>query len=149
MSGVRERGRARAQTILSRGGSRVAQLDSRPIPHSAIVRTIPRAIPLRFDPDAAGDLQAVFELRVRDPQGGEPARFQLAVADGRCEVTAAPASDPAATATVGADDLIRMVSGAATFPQLLASGRLELAGNPFVALRFPGLFRLPARAADK
>jgi hypothetical protein len=41
------------------------------------------------------------------------------------------------------------VSGAATFPQLLASGRLELAGNPFVALRFPGLFRLPAHAADK
>ena len=49
----------------------------------------------------------------------------------------------------GADDLIRLVSGAVGFPQLLASGRLELAGNPFVALRFPGLFRLPARARRK
>jgi hypothetical protein len=38
-----------------------------------------------------------------------------------------------------------MVSGAASFPELLAWGRLELGGDPFLALRFPSLFRLPAR----
>lgn len=149
MSAIRERGHLRARTMLSRGGSRVAKLDVRPIPHRAILRAIPHVIPRRFDPAAAQDLDAVFELQVRDPRGGEPARFALAVADGRCEVAAGPASDPTATAMLGADDLIRMVSGAVAFPELLASGRLELAGNPFVALRFPGLFRLPARAADK
>lgn len=142
MSAIRER-------VMSRGGARVAQLDSRPVPHRVILRVIERAIPRRFDPQAARDLRAVFELRVRDPRGREPALFQLAVADGRCEVTVGPASDPAATATLGADDLIRMVSGAVGFPELLASGRLELAGNPFIALRFPALFRLPARAAEK
>jgi hypothetical protein len=42
-----------------------------------------------------------------------------------------------------------MVAGAISFPELLASGRLELAGDPFVALRFPGLFRLPTRTVDK
>jgi hypothetical protein len=114
-----------------------------------ILRVIPYAIPRRFDPEAAGDLQAVFELRVRDPRGREPTRFQLTIADRRCLVTAGLASDPAATATLGADDLIRLVSGAVGFPELLASGRLELAGNPFIALRFPGLFRLPAGAASE
>ena len=142
MSAIRER-------VVSRGGARVAQLDSRPVPHRVILRVIQRAIPRRFDPEAARDLHAVFELRVRDPRGREPALFALTVADGRCGVTAGPASGPAATATLGADDLIRMVSGAVGFPELLASGRLELAGNPFIALRFPGLFRLPARTADK
>jgi SCP-2 sterol transfer family len=142
MSAIRER-------VVSRGGARVAQLDSRPVPHRVILRVIQRAIPRRFDPEAARDLHAVFELRVRDPRGREPALFALTVADARCGVTAGPASGPAATATLGADDLIRMVSGAVGFPELLASGRLELAGNPFIALRFPALFRLPARTADK
>ena len=149
MSAIRNRGHTRAQAALSRGGSRLAQLDSRPIPHRVILRVIKHAIPRRFDPEAAGDLHAVFELRVRDPAGRKPARFALKVADRRCELTAGPASEPAASATVGADDLIRMASGATSFPQLLASGRLELAGNPFVALRFPGLFRLPSGAVDK
>jgi hypothetical protein len=142
MSAIRER-------VMSRGGARVARLDARPVPHRVILRVIQHAIPRRFDPEAARDLEAVFELRVRDPRGREPALFALTVADGRCEATPGPASDPAASATLGADDLIRMVSGAVGFPELLASGRLELAGNPFIALRFPGLFRLPARPADK
>jgi hypothetical protein len=132
--------------MLSRGGSRVAGLDGRPMAHRVILRLIPRAVVARFDPEIAGDLRAAFELRVRDPWGGEPARFQLTIADGLCQVSPGPASDPGATATLGADDMIRLVSGAIGFPELLASGRLELGGNPFLALRFPGLFRLPARA---
>jgi hypothetical protein len=142
MTAIRER-------FVSRGGVRVAQLDRRPVLHRAILRVVEHAIPRRFDPEAAGDLQAVLELRIRDPRGRQPTPLQLEIADRRCLVTAGPAAEPAATATLGADDLIQMVSGAVSFPELLASGRLELSGNPFVALRFPGLFRLPARASAK
>jgi hypothetical protein len=132
---------------VSRAGARVAELDRRPLPHRAILRALPWAITRRFDPQAAGDLQAVFELRVSQPGGGEPAHFKLAIADGRCEVTPGPADDASALATVDAGDMIRMVSGALGWPELLAAGRLELAGDPFLALRFPGLFRLPTSAA--
>lgn len=149
MSAIRDRRRVQAEAILSRGGSRVAELDGRPIAHRVILRVIQHAIPRRFDAEAAGGLNAVFELRISDPQGGEPARFQLTITDGLCEVRPGPASDPGATAALGADDMIRLVSGAIGFPELLASGKLELGGNPFLALRFPGLFRLPARAVDK
>ena len=56
-------------------------------------------------------------------------------------------SDPAAAARalVGADDLIRLAGGAATWPELISSGRFELSGDPFLALRFASLFRLPVR----
>jgi hypothetical protein len=132
------------QAQLSRGGERVAALDRRPVPHRVILRALPRVIPKRFDPAAAGDLEAVLELRVPDPHGGEPARFALKIADGRCEAHPGPAPHAGATVTVSAGELIRLVSGAVGWPQLLASGRLELAGDPFLALRFPGLFRLSA-----
>ena len=141
--------RAQAQTIVSRGGARAANLNGRPVPHRVILRALPRGISRRFDPSAAGDLQGVFELRIADPRGGEPARFQITVSEGSCDIRRGPASEPGATATVGADDLIRMASGATGFPELLATGRLELGGDPFLALRFPALFKLPAQRADK
>jgi hypothetical protein len=144
---LRDAGRTRALEALSRGGSRVAKLDKRAIPHRMIVKAVERAIPRRFDPTAAGKLKATFELRVRDPAGGEPARFELQIADGKCAVRPGPATNPGACATFGADDLILMISGGIGWPQLLSNGRLELSGDPFLALRFPNLFRLPAQAA--
>jgi hypothetical protein len=44
---------------------------------------------------------------------------------------------------VGSDDLILLASGAAGWPELLSSGRFELSGDPFLALRFAALFKLP------
>jgi hypothetical protein len=112
-----------------------------------ILRAIPLAIPRRFDASSARELEAVFELRVRDSGGGEPARFELSISDGVCTVRQGPADNPGATATLGADDMIRLVSGAVGWPELLSKGRLEMSGDPFLALRFPMLFRLPAVAA--
>jgi hypothetical protein len=149
MSTTGVRSRARAQAIVGRSGSRVAELDKSPLAHRVILRLIPRAVPRRFDPEAARDLRAVFELRIRDPRGGEPTPFQLTIADGLCQVNPGPAPDPDATAALGADDMIRLVSGAIGFPELLASSRLELGGDPFLALRFPGLFRLPPQAGPQ
>ncbi len=128
----------------------MAALDRRRVPHRMILRALPRAIAGRFDPGAAGDLQALFELRVRDPGGGAPERFWLSVAAGRCEVSSLAAGSSGAvgaSVTVGAGDLIRLVTGAAGWPALLSAGRLELDGDPFLALRFPTLFRLPAAAS--
>jgi len=57
-------------------------LDRRPAAHKVILRALPLAISQRFDPSTAGDLEAVFELRVRDPAGRTAARFELAIASG-------------------------------------------------------------------
>ena len=138
--------RARGQSLLSRSGARLAKLDQRQLPHRLIVRAMPLAITKRFDPRAATDLEATFELRVRDQHGGEPACFELLVSKGRCEARSGHAANPQATATLGADDMIRLASGGVGWPELLSTGRLELTGDAFLGLRFPNLFRFPAEA---
>ena len=132
---------------VARGGAVVARFEDRQLLYRAILRAIPIAIPRRFDAEAAGDLDALFELRIRHPQGHEPARFAIKIHDGRCEVRPGGAGDGVTAVTVAPGDLVRLASAATGWPELLSSGRLELDGNPFEALRFPTMFRLPARAA--
>ena len=111
-----------------------------------VLLAIPYGARRLFAPRVAGDLETTFELRISDPRGGEPERFALIIADGRCQVRRGAVADAAAAVTVAAADLVRMVLRLVSWPQLLARGRLELSGNPFVALRFPAAFRLPASA---
>jgi putative sterol carrier protein len=97
-----------------------------------------------FDREAARELTATFELHVR--VGRRPVSFGLHVDQGRMRVSRRAPQDPGATVTAQLGDLLRLASGAVGWPQLLAAGRLELTGDPFLALRFPGLFRLPSAA---
>ena len=135
--------RPRIQSLITRTGDRLAVLDDRTAYHRLIVLALRHAIPQRFDPEQARDLDATFELRVRNPDGGSPTRLALRICGGRCAVVPGGAVEPGAVATLGADDIIRMATGAAGWPELLSSGRLELSGDPFLAMRFPALFSLP------
>jgi hypothetical protein len=97
-----------------------------------------------FDREAARDLTATFAIHVGIARRRKPVSFGLRVENGR--LTRAAPSEAAASVTVAARDMLRLATGAVGWPQLLAAGRLELAGDPFLALRFPGLFRLPSSA---
>ncbi len=125
----------------------MARLEQRPPFYRAVLRAIPLAITRRFDAEAAADLDALFELRIRDPRGHEPGRFTIKIHDGRCEVRRGGAGEGVTAVTVAAGDLVRLGSAAMGWPELLSSGRLELSGNPFEALIFPTVFRLPAQRA--
>lgn len=138
------RGRMRAGTAISRTGSRLAELDARPAYHRMLLRSLPQVLSMRFVAERAGELDAVIELRVRDPAGGPAAAFALRIANGGCTITRGAAPDAGASAELGGDDAIRLVAGAVGWPDLLARKRLELSGDPFLALRFPQLFNLPA-----
>jgi hypothetical protein len=134
-----------ARRLLARAGRRVARLDRRPTLHWIVLRVMPRAIVMRFDPASAEGLEASFELAIRDPLGRDPKRFELVIADGRCAVRAGDAARAGARAIIGSDDLILLASGAASWPELLSNGRFELSGDPFLALRFAALFRMPVQ----
>jgi putative sterol carrier protein len=95
-----------------------------------------------FDREAAQDLNATFALRVRVAR--RPVSFGLHIEQGRMRLTRGAPTNAGAIVTAEARDLLRLVTGSVGWPQLLADGRLELAGDPFLALRFPGLFRLPS-----
>lgn len=129
--------------VVARGGARVALLDRRRPVHWLLLRMIPRAIAMRFDRDAATGLEATFQLTIRAPRSRPPAHFTVAVADCSCSVRTGAADRPGACAVARSDDLIRLASGAASWPELLSSGRFELSGDPFLALRFAALFKLP------
>jgi hypothetical protein len=109
-----------------------------------VPRVIAYVMRLRFDEASAGDLDATIEVRVRVLAGRRPIPFRLRIERGRCDITPGRAPDAGAVATIGLDDAIRLVLGATGWPELLSRGRLEMAGDPFLALRFPSLFRLPA-----
>ena len=119
----------------------LARRDRGRVVHWLILRLLPRAIALRFDASAAHDLDATLELAIR--HHSRPASYALAIAQARCTVRPGPPARAGARASLGADDLILLAGGAATWPQLLSSGRFELTGDPFLALRFASLFRLP------
>ena len=119
----------------------LARRDRGRLMHRMILALLPRAIALRFDPTAAHDLEATLELAIR--HDSRPASYALAIADARCRVQPGPPPYAEARASIGADDPILLAGGAVTWPQLLSSGRFELSGDPFLALRFAGLFRLP------
>jgi hypothetical protein len=116
---------------------------NRPVMHRLVLRLLPRAIARRFDPAAAQDLEATLELAIRDPHGRATARYELAISGARCAVRPGAPSQPGARATIGSDDLLLLAGGAVSWPELLGSGRFELTGDPFLALRFASLFRLP------
>jgi SCP-2 sterol transfer family protein len=119
----------------------LARRDRGRLVHRIILALLPRAIARRFDPAAAQDLEATLELAIRHDV--RPASYALAIAGTRCRVSPGAPVRAGARASIGADDLILLAGGAVTWPQLLSSGRFELTGDPFLALRFAGLFRLP------
>jgi hypothetical protein len=63
------------------------------------------------------------------------------VADG-LRVDVQLGGDAGRVALVG--EACRLVTGGVGWPELLWSGKLEMSGDPFLALRFPNRFRLPA-----
>jgi SCP-2 sterol transfer family len=128
--------------VLRIGGDRVARFDRRPRARRLLVGAIPRAIPWWFDAEAAKNLDATFELAIRDRRSGELDQFAITISDQRCTVTRGPVLDTGARVEICAEDMIRVASGGVGWPELVSSGRLVLSGDPFLAIRFPSLFRL-------
>ena len=145
---VRDAGRSAAQRLVQRGGAGVARLDSTRTAHALLLQAVHLLIPRLFDPDSAGDLDAKFELRIRDPRGGDPDVSTVVIAGGCCRVLPGPDPSTRVALTVGADDLVRMVSGEVGWPQLVSAKRLVLWGDPYLALRFPLLFGLAKGAGE-
>jgi hypothetical protein len=112
-----------------------------------IARVAALAIPWRFDRTQAHGLDATIELRILVHR--RPVRVAITIADGGCIARPGPAPGAGATATIGLADLIRLVLGDAGWPQLLSSGRFNFAGDPFLALRLPTLFRLPSTSRPR
>ena len=144
MSALTHRTRRGAERVFQVGGAQFARINRFPNGHAALLLSIYVLIPFLFDPKWAEGVDASFELRIPDPAGDPPDVSTVVVRNGRCRIIPRPDPDARVTVTIGADDIVRMASGAIGWPQLVSSGRMVLWGDPYLALRFPLLFGLPA-----
>lgn len=97
-----------------------------------------------FQRERAEDLSATLEVRLRVRASWRPIPFKLKIERGRMRVRPGADRDAQARATIHASDLLRLAVGRTGWPALMANGRLELSGDPFLALRLPLLFGLRA-----
>lgn len=94
-----------------------------------------------FSPEAAGDLEAVYELRL------ENGTFRAEISDGIATIE--PGEDPEADTVIGGsvEDLFEVVRGVRDLSEAVAAGDLTVSGNRTLAKRFVRLFPLPEPAA--
>lgn len=138
---------AAGRFVSRRSDHQLARLERGP-QRRLLLGTIFAGMRRRFDPAAAADLQAVVEFRILADGGGPDERYQAAIENGECTVTRDGSAQPDTWLTLRAVDLLRLGTGAASWPQLLGSGRVELGGDPFTGLQILRVFRIGARAVS-
>jgi DNA-binding HxlR family transcriptional regulator/putative sterol carrier protein len=91
-----------------------------------------------FDPEAAGEMDATYELRL-----GEQ-RFHVEIAGGELELGRGAAENPAATIVVAdAPTLAAVLAGRLPLEEAVASGAARIEGSKQAAKRFLRLFPMP------
>ena len=94
-----------------------------------------------FDPAAAGDLDAAFELRFGDDT------FHAVIADGRIELDRGPAEDPVAVVDTDPDTFSAVVWKGHDLGEAKRAGALAIEGDERALRRLFGLFPRPEPAA--
>lgn len=122
---------------LGRWGSRSPLADDR-LEMSVDAHAI--ALKADFDPNAAGDLNARYQLRL----GGEP--FRIDVADRRIEVARGEAPEPDAAIETEPATLAEVLWGGSSLADALRSGAIKVKGSKTEAKRFFSLFPPPVIA---
>jgi DNA-binding HxlR family transcriptional regulator/putative sterol carrier protein len=98
------------------------------------------ALRTTFDPAAAGDLRATYELRL-----GED-RFRVDVAEGRIDIARGAPERPDAVIEAGVGTLRRLVFGERQLAGAQSAGTVEVEGDQEAAERLMGLFARPTPA---
>lgn len=106
------------------------------------VDSIVLALGSLFDPEAAGDLSASYDLRI-----GED-RFRVEIGGGEVELNRGEVPDPDATLTLpDASTVAALLTGQLDFQEAVASGALQVEGGKQAAKRFFRLFPMPEPCA--
>ncbi|MDX6615394.1 MAG: hypothetical protein QOD60_485 [Solirubrobacterales bacterium] len=112
-------------------------------PREAPVGTDAIALMLKslFDGAAAGELDAVYEVRL----GGEP--FRAEVHDGQFEIERGAAENPAAAIETEPKILPALISGELPLAKAVDAGSVKIDGSTAAVTRFLGLFAMPEPVA--
>ncbi|MEW6348631.1 MAG: SCP2 sterol-binding domain-containing protein [Thermodesulfobacteriota bacterium] len=96
------------------------------------------AMPGRFNPDAAGSLDAVFQFDISGDQSGQ---WYLTVKDQACKIDEGTHTGPSVTLSMGGSDFVDMMTGKLSGQAAFFSGKLRISGDLMLAQKLEGLFR--------
>src|SRR5438874_1479611 len=95
------------------------------------------ALMTMFDPDAAGDLDASFQLRL------DGHRFRARVREGSFEISRGTVDNPDATIITGTDTLKALMWGGLKLAEARRAGDVQIEGDENAVARFLRLFPQP------
>lgn len=102
------------------------------------VSQIIEAMPHRFDPDAAGNMDAVIQFKLTGEDGGD---YFAVIHDRTCSLNAGVHDDPSITLKMSAKTYIDMVMGRLTGQNAFFTRKLTYKGDISLAIRLHRLFR--------
>jgi predicted lipid carrier protein YhbT len=103
----------------------------------ALFTAMPRAVRRR----ALERERLVIEWRVATAGEARHEVRQLVIENSSAVVVQGEPREPDVSLTVGAADLLLLATGNASGPTLFVQGRLQIDGDPWLAMRLPRLFR--------
>jgi DNA-binding HxlR family transcriptional regulator len=99
------------------------------------------ALKWRFDPEAAGDLSASYELRLAED------RFRIDVADGRIETRRGDAEAPDAIIETSPETLEAVIVDGRDLAETVGSGDMRIEGDQRLVARLLSLYTAPEPVA--
>ena len=109
----------------------------------AIVAEIFRRMEEHFNPGGASDVDAVIHWKITGrPDGGED-HWEVVIADGKCETSNEPKSEPRVTLKLDGTDFLRLVTGNAQGPVLFMTQKLKIEGDLAFSARIASMFTIP------
>jgi putative sterol carrier protein len=104
---------------------------------AADLKQLFRTLPAALDPEAAEDLDAVYQFDLTGPHGGQ---YVVTIRDGACAVEEGTHADPHVTLSMAAEDCLKVLNGQLSGPAVVMTGRLRITGDVGLAMQLKSLF---------
>jgi len=101
------------------------------------VKEFLQLLPSRLDPDAAEDLDAVYQFDLSGAQGGQ---YILTICERTCHVVEGMHADPHVVLSMTGEDCMKVLRGQLSGTAVAMSGRLKISGDIGLAMQLKALF---------
>lgn len=114
----------------------------------AVLDEIFKRMEEHFDPERAGDVEAIVDWKILDRPGGGYDHYRVEIARGACRIHKDPPGEgePRVTFRIAPVHFLKLVTGNASGPQMFITGRLKIEGDLLLAARVQGFFAIPRPA---
>lgn len=102
------------------------------------VRQVFEAMPGRFVPERAGDLNVTIQFDLSGDDGGQ---WTVSVSGGQVRVAEGAAANPTLVFRATADDYLALINGDLSPVQAFMQGKVQLTGDMSLALKMQSWFK--------